>query len=178
MFCAIAGQRSKTADVTTQLVTSWAWLVVLTCIQCRADAGERNRCSGGVCSNHDNRMMAQYDQPISDTQVGPTLLTLLYNAGNSLHRPSIGEQRIVMSMSVCLFVLERISGITLQSSPIFVHVTYGYGSVFFWQRCDTLSTSGFVDYVMFAHKPTLLDVAAQLKGRAHAALGLAINCAR
>jgi len=77
-------------------------------------------------------MMAQYDQPISDTQVGPTLLTLLYNAGNSLHRPSIGEQRIVMSMSVCLFVLERISGITLQSSPIFVHVTYGYGSVFFW----------------------------------------------
>ena len=31
---------------------------------------------------------------------------------------------------------------------------------------------------MFAHKPRLLDVTAQLKRSAHAALGLAINCAR
>ena len=31
--------------------------------------------------------------------------------------------------------------------------------------------------VIFAHKPRLLDVAAQLKRSAHAALGLAINCA-
>jgi len=31
---------------------------------------------------------------------------------------------------------------------------------------------------MFAHKPRLLDVAAQLKRSAHAALGLAINCAQ
>ena len=35
-----------------------------------------------------------------------------------------------------------------------------------------------VDDVMFAHKPRLLDVAAQLKRSAHAALGLVINCAR
>ena len=34
----------------------------------------------------------------------------------------------------------------------------------------------FVDDVIFAHKPRLLDVAAQLKRSAHAALGLAINC--
>ena len=39
-----------------------------------------------------------------------------------------------------------------------------------------LCTSGFVDDVLFAHKPRLLDVAAQLKRSAHAALGLAINC--
>ena len=32
--------------------------------------------------------------------------------------------------------------------------------------------------VMSAHKPRLLDVATQLKHSAHAALGLAINCAQ
>ena len=31
---------------------------------------------------------------------------------------------------------------------------------------------------LFAHKPRLLDVAAQLKRSAHKALGLAINCAQ
>ena len=35
----------------------------------------------------------------------------------------------------------------------------------------------FMDDVIFAQKPKLLDVAAQLKHSAHAALGLAINCA-
>jgi len=30
---------------------------------------------------------------------------------------------------------------------------------------------------MLAHKPRLLDVAAQLKCSAHAALGMAVNCA-
>ena len=34
-----------------------------------------------------------------------------------------------------------------------------------------------IDNVIFAHKPRLLDVAAQLKRSAHAALVLAINCA-
>jgi len=33
-----------------------------------------------------------------------------------------------------------------------------------------------MDDVIFAHKPRLLDVAAQLKRSRHAALGLAINC--
>jgi len=36
----------------------------------------------------------------------------------------------------------------------------------------------FVTDVIFAHKPRSLDVAAQLKRSAHAALGLAINCAQ
>jgi len=59
-------------------------------------------------------------------------------------------------------------------------VTCGRGSVVHWRRSDTLctSTSGFMDDVIFAHKPRLLDVAAQLKRSAHAALGLAINCAQ
>ena len=34
-----------------------------------------------------------------------------------------------------------------------------------------------MDDVIFAHEPRLLDVTAQLKRSAHAALGLAINCA-
>ena len=37
---------------------------------------------------------------------------------------------------------------------------------------------GHIDDVIFAHKPRLLDVAAQLKRSAHAALGLAIDCAQ
>jgi len=56
-----------------------------------------------------------------------------------------------------------------------VHVAYGHGSVL-WRRSDMLCTSGFMDDVTFAHKPRLLDVAAQLKRSAHAALGLAISC--
>jgi len=58
-----------------------------------------------------------------------------------------------------------------------VHVTYGRGS-FFWRRTDTLRTFGFMDDVPFAHNTKLLGVAAQLKRSAHAALGLAINCAQ
>ena len=41
-----------------------------------------------------------------------------------------------------------------------------------------LCTSGFMDDVTFTHTPRLFDVAAQLKRSAHAALGLAINCAQ
>jgi len=41
-----------------------------------------------------------------------------------------------------------------------------------------LRTSGFTGDVIFAHNPRLLDAAVQLKCSAHAALGLAINCAQ
>ena len=51
--------------------------------------------------------------------------------------------------------------------PIFtkfsVHVTSGRGSVLLWRRSDMLRISGFVDDVIFAHKLTLLDVAARLR---------------
>ena len=59
-----------------------------------------------------------------------------------------------------------------------MHVADGRGSVLLWLRSDMLRTFGFMDDVIFAHKPRLLDVAAQLKRNAHAALGLAINCAK
>ena len=63
---------------------------------------------------------------------------------------------------------------------IFAHVTFWRGSVLFRRRSDTLCrpTSGFMDDVMVAHKSRLLDVAAQLIRSAHAALGLAIDCAQ
>ena len=64
-------------------------------------------------------------------------------------------------LSVCLSVRDHISATT---PPIFtkyfVHVNYGRGSVLLWRRNDTLCTSGFMDDVMFAHKPRLIDVAA------------------
>jgi len=41
-----------------------------------------------------------------------------------------------------------------------------------WRRIDKLCTSGFVDDVIFARKLTLIDVAAQLKRSAHAAIGV------
>ena len=56
---------------------------------------------------------------------------------------------------------------TCDIHQLFVQVTYGRGAVLLWRRCDTLCTSGFVDDVMFAHQPTLLDVAAQLKRNTH-----------
>ena len=78
-----------------------------------------------------------------------------------------------VSVSVCVCL-----SVHVRSLSIFVHDTYGRGSVLLWRRSDTLCTSGFMDDVIFAPKPRLLDVAAQLKRSAHAALGLAINCAQ
>jgi len=85
---------------------------------------------------------------------------------------------------VCLCVCVRLSAICLfgTTRPIFTeffaHITCGRGSVLLWRRSDTLRTSGFMDDVIFAQKPRLLDVAAQLKRGAHAALGLVTNCAQ
>jgi len=56
-----------------------------------------------------------------------------------------------------------------------MYATHGRGSVLQKRRNDTLRTSGFMDDVILAHKPRVLDVAAQLKHSARAALGLAIN---
>ena len=84
-----------------------------------------------------------------------------------------------MSVSVCLcaFVRDHIFGTARLILTNFLRVICGRGSVLLWRRSDTLCTSGFVDDDIFAHKPRLLDVAAQLQRSAHAALGLAINCA-
>jgi len=96
--------------------------------------------------------------------------------------PPIGERSIVTSVSVCLsvcvFVRDHISGTT---RPIFTNF------LCLLSMAVARSCSGgvviryvlpvFTDNVIFAHKPGLLDVAAQLRRSAHAALGLAIKCA-
>jgi len=95
--------------------------------------------------------------------------------------PPIGERSIVMSMSVCVCVYLSVRNhVFVTSHPIFakISVHVARGSFLLWRRSDTLCTSGFMDDVIFAHKLTLLDVAAQLKHSAHAALGLAIKCAQ
>jgi len=78
--------------------------------------------------------------------------------------PPIGERNIVVSVSVC--VCPRSSR------------SYLWNYMSESRRIDTLCTSGFMDDVIFAHKPRLLDVAAQLKRSAHAALGSVTNCAQ
>jgi len=97
--------------------------------------------------------------------------------------PATGQRSIVMSVTVCLCLCLCLSAfisseLHVRSSPNFLHVTYNRGSVLLWRRSDTLCTTGFTDDVIFAYKPKLLDVAAQLKRSAHAALGFAINCAQ
>ena len=97
--------------------------------------------------------------------------------------PPIGKRSIVMSVShsvcVCVCLPEIISSeLHVRSSPIFLRLTYGRGSVLLWRRNGTLCTSGFIDDFIFAHNPRCFDVAAQLKRSAHAALGLAISCAQ
>ena len=68
---------------------------------------------------------------------------------------------VSVSVCVCVCVCVCLSAII---SPevhsdiyqMFVHVTYGRGSVLLWWRCDKLCTSGFMDDVigLLAHKPT------------------------
>jgi len=86
------------------------------------------------------------------------------------------NEHVCLRPSVCLSVRDHISGTTRTIfTKFFVHVTYGCGPVFLWQRNDMLCTSGFMDDVIFAHKPRLLDVVAQQKCSAHAALSLALR---
>ena len=89
-----------------------------------------------------------------------------------------------MSVSVCLsvclyvFICPRSypPNYTSDLHQNFWRVTYGRGSVLLWWRSDTLCIS--VDDVIFAQKPMLPDVDGHLKRSAHAASGLATNCAQ
>jgi len=93
--------------------------------------------------------------------------------------PPIGERNIVMSVCLCLCVCvcvrDHISEI---AHPIFTNFWYRLPLAVARSCSCGVSTSGFMDDVIFAHKPGLLDVAAQLKRSAHAALDLAINSAQ
>jgi len=70
---------------------------------------------------------------------------------------------VCLSVCLCLSVHDHIFG---TARPIFtkisVYVTHGRCSVPLWWRSDMSCTSGSMDDVIFAHKPRLLDVAAQL----------------
>ena len=50
---------------------------------------------------------------------------------------------------MCLSVREDISGTTRAICTKFVHVAYKRGSVAVQRRCDTLSTSGFMDDITY-----------------------------
>jgi len=67
---------------------------------------------------------------------------------------------ITVRLSVCLSVREHISGTTdVIFTKFFAQVTCSRGSVLLWRSSDMLYISGFVDSVIFARKPRLLDVA-------------------
>ena len=57
---------------------------------------------------------------------------------------------VSVRLCVCLPAIIP-SELHVRSSPIFVHVSYGRGSVLLWWRSDTLRISGFMDDVIFAH---------------------------
>jgi len=64
---------------------------------------------------------------------------------------------------LCVFVCPRsyLRNYTSDLHQFFVHGSVR-GLVLFWWRTDTICTSGFMDDVIFAHKPRLLDVATSL----------------
>jgi len=104
--------------------------------------------------------------------------------------PRIGKETEYCDERVCVCVCVRacVCECVIMSSDhvfgtarliftkIFVQVSYVCGSVLLWRRSDMLCTSVFMDDIIFAHKPRLLDVATQPKRSARAALGLAIIC--
>ena len=62
----------------------------------------------------------------------------------------VGKRRIAISLSVCLFAREHISGTGGPISAKFcVHIPCGRGLVLLWRRCDMLCTSGVMDDVTF-----------------------------
>jgi len=87
------------------------------------------------------------------------------------------DERVCVCVCVCAcaFVCLR-SYIRNYTSDLhrvfFTHVTYGRGSVLLWRRSGVLCRpiSGFIYDVIFVDKQRLLDVAAQPKHSAHAAL--------
>ena len=86
-----------------------------------------------------------------------------------------------MSVSVCVCLcvcpLSYLPNHTSDHHEIFCACYLSRDSVLLWRRNDKLRTSGFMDDVISAHKPRLLDVAAQLRRSSHAALGVVIPVA-
>ena len=61
-------------------------------------------------------------------------------------------------MSVSVYLSASIPPkLNVRPFPISAHVAYVRGSVFLRRRCNTLSTSGFIDDVRFAHNGDILE---------------------
>jgi len=119
---------------------------------------------------------------LTELSSAPTVRLLASSAliHHDYSAPDKGAEYCDERVCVCVCLSEIISSeLHVRSSPNFCACyRRGRGSVFLWRHSNALYTSGFMDDVMFAHKPRWLVVAAQLKRSAHAALGLAINCAQ
>jgi len=117
---------------------------------------------------------AYYASSINNCQLSAVQFSAMRANWPLLLRPYRGAEYCDERVCVCACPRSYLRNYTKFS----VHVTHGRCSILLWRRSDMLCTFGFVDDVMFAHEPRLLDVATQLKRSAHAALGLAINCAQ
>ena len=87
---------------------------------------------------------------------------------------------VYMSVCPCVSLSESISPeLQVRTSPTFCACyLWPWLGLPLWRRSDMLCISAFMDDVIFAHEPRFLDVAAQLKRRARAAMGLAIISAQ
>ena len=77
------------------------------------------------------------------------------------------DEHVCLSVCVCVHALvcpgSYLRNYVPSSPNFFTRATYGRGLVLLWRHNDMLCTSGFMDDVIFAHKPRLLDLTAQLK---------------
>ena len=86
-----------------------------------------------------------------------------------------GDERVCLSVCLCVCLRSYLRNYTSDLHQFLCMLPTAVARSF---SGVVISTSGFMADVIFAHKPRLLDVVAQLKRSAHAALGLAISCAQ
>jgi len=117
---------------------------------------ERSKCSGANIQSRCSRIGYSHDnhRPQSGQCKAVRDFTLPRWGSGPERSIIVMDMFVCVCVSVCLSVRLSVSispEQQVQSSPHFVHVTRGRGSVLLWRRCDTLCTSGFVDDVIFAH---------------------------
>jgi len=152
----------------------WRWCVVISTASCATNHHRRVRqtrsLSVAACSPH---------APVT------TQHSIAITYSSFVTPPRKGERSIVMSVSVCqcVFVCPR-SYLRIYTSDLHRNLSACY--LWPWLSPLRAGSDTVIRYVLLvlcmtiinAHKPRLLDVAAQLKRSAHATLGLAINCAQ
>ena len=138
--------------------------------------------SAHLCLQHVGRAVERRAVPLRQSTLVIAAVSRVCHIARPAHAPFYSapdreaeycDERVCVCVCVCVCPRSCIRNYTSGLHQIFVRVTYAVARSFLWRRNDTLCTSGFMDDVIFAHKPKLLDVAAQLKRIAHAALGLA-----